>query len=246
MTWTLHHGDCLAGMASLPDKSVDVVITDPPYSEFTHNKNRGNELGGRHRLAPIEFAAIGAEQARTCAEQFARIVRRWTLIWCDAEGVRPWVDAIERAGLEHVRVGAWIKENCSPQFSGDRPGTGFEAVCIAHPSGRKRWNGGGKAAIWTTPVVNSGRVERLHTTQKPIALMEALTRDFTDPGETILDPFAGSGTTGVAAIRLGRHFIGWEQDAKYHAAATKRLSETREQLTLDRPRKAKQTTLAGT
>jgi DNA modification methylase len=62
--------------------------------------------------------------------------------------------------------------------------------------------------------------------------MEAMVRDFTDRGETILDPFAGSGTTGVAAIRNGRNFIGWEKDPKYHAIADRRLRGTKEQLEL--------------
>jgi len=65
---------------------------------------------------------------------------------------------------------------------------------------------------------------------KPPALMESLVRDFTDPGELICDPFAGSGTTGVACLRLGRRFIGWERDPKYHAVAVKRLRAAREQL----------------
>jgi site-specific DNA-methyltransferase (adenine-specific) len=78
-----------------------------------------------------------------------------------------------------------------------------------------------------------GHVEtRVHTTQKPLALMEALIRDFTDHGELICDPFAGSGTTGVAALRMGRRFIGWEKDPRYHAIAMKRLSAAREQLEL--------------
>jgi DNA modification methylase len=66
-------------------------------------------------------------------------------------------------------------------------------------------------------------------TEKPLPLMESLVRDFTDPGDLILDPFAGSGTTGVAAIRLGRRFIGWEKDPKYHTIAVKRLTAAREQ-----------------
>ncbi len=73
---------------------------------------------------------------------------------------------------------------------------------------------------------------RVHTTQKPLALMEALVRDFTDEGETVLDPFTGSGTTGVACKRLGRSFIGWERDPKYHAIAEKRIAGAREQMRL--------------
>ncbi len=71
-----------------------------------------------------------------------------------------------------------------------------------------------------------------HPTQKPLVLREKLVRLFTDNGETILDPFAGSGTTGVAALRLGRKFVGYERDPKYHAIAAKRLAGTREQIEL--------------
>jgi len=60
--------------------------------------------------------------------------------------------------------------------------------------------------------------------------MEALIRDFTDPGEVVLDPFSGSGTTGVACKRLGRAFIGWERDLKYHAIAERRIRDAKEQL----------------
>jgi hypothetical protein len=83
-----------------------------------------------------------------------------------------------------------------------------------------------------------------HPCPKPEALMEWIVREFTKPGDLILDPFAGSGTTGVAAVRLGRRFIGWERDPKYHAVATRRLESTREQLNLLAPRtKPKQETL---
>jgi len=233
--WELRLGDCLdpvTGLASLGDKSVDHVITDPPYSRFTHGKNRGNELGGMAALTPIEFSEVTEEQrAGLCRESF-RVSRRWSLVWSDAEGITPWVESVEASGLEHVRVGFWVKEGASPQFSGDRPGTGAEALLIGHRPGRKKWNGGGRVGIWTFPVLGQARETRVHTTQKPLALMEALVRDFTDPGELVCDPFAGSGTTGVACIRLGRRFIGWERDPKYHAVAVKRLRAAREQLGL--------------
>lgn len=62
--------------------------------------------------------------------------------------------------------------------------------------------------------------------------MSALVADFTDRGDLICDPFAGSGTTGVAAVRAGRSFVGWELDAKYHETARRRLEDTREQASL--------------
>lgn len=80
-------------------------------------------------------------------------------------------------------------------------------------------------------IVNKGGDERTgHQTQKPLALMDVLVRLFSDPGELILDPFSGSGTTGVAALRLGRRFLGWEMNAEYAAIARKRLGAAREQL----------------
>lgn len=114
------------------------------------------------------------------------------------------------------------------------------AILHAASAGKMRWNGGGNRAVWTCNVEHGE-----HPTQKPLPLLETWIADFTDPGETILDPFAGSGTTGVACIRLGRNFIGWEKDPKYHAAAMRRLAGTREQLgLLDSPRtKAKQGSL---
>jgi DNA modification methylase len=130
------------------------------------------------------------------------------------------------AGLQHIRIGQWVKLNATPQFTGDRPATGAEAVVISHPKGRKRWNGGGTHAVWTHAIAidrASTGEERCHTTQKPVPLMLELVSLFTDPGELVLDAFCGSGTTGVACLRLGRRFIGIEKDSKYAAVARERL-----------------------
>lgn len=237
MTWTVHQGDCLdalSGMASLPDKSVDVVITDPPYDEHTHSnsvRGRGRKPGGR--VVDLGFDAMTQETRIACAKEWARVCDFWTLVCCDVESVHLWRGALEGAGLEYVRTGAWVKIGATPQMTGDRPAIGFEAIVIAHPPGRKRWNGGGSHAVWSFPTAYRDGDVVEHTTQKPLGLMERLVHLFTDPGERILDPFAGSGTTGVAAVRHGRDFVGWEKDERYAAIARRRLGETREQLGLN-------------
>jgi len=104
-----------------------------------------------------------------------------------------------------------------------------EPVVIASRPGRKRWNGGGAHAVWTCPVEREGRV---HPAQKPLALMQTMVRLFSDPGELVLDPFTGSGTTGVAALSLGRRFEGWELDPGYASLARSRLARARQQLEL--------------
>ena len=243
--WTLHLGDCLdpvTGLASLADKSVDHVICDPPYSENVHGAQRrghiesepGTGRSSFNRSVDLGFESLSAGVRSDVAIHCGRIARRWAMAFCDVESAHLWSADLVMSDLDYVRTMAWIKIGSTPQFTGDRPAVGFEAIVLAHQPGKKRWNGGGKHGVYSMPIVldRGHAVERVHTTQKPDRLMEMLIRDFTDPGETILDPFAGSGTTGVAAIRMGRKFIGWERDPKYHAIAMKRLAAAREQLEL--------------
>lgn len=245
MSHIIHAGDCLdpvSGLAILPDGSIDVVLTDPPYSEHVHAKGRrgGKGRAGRGGGAaimlerPLGFGHLSPEVMRACAFHFARLARRWVAVFSDTESAHLWKEALEEAGLEYVRTSFWHKLGGAPQFTGDRPAVACEAITLCHPAGRKRWNGGGKQGLYSTPIAGAEgqRTQRFHTTQKPLGLMEALVRDFTDAGETILDPFAGSGTTGVAAKRLGRNFIGWERDPDYAAIAERRIRDAREQLDL--------------
>lgn len=237
--WRVIHGDCREVLPKLGQ--VDHVITDPPYSDWTHSKNRGNPLAGRAALKEIEFPAITQVEREFCALEFQRLARRWVIAWTDFEGISGWVSAVCSAQLEHIRCGVWIKGGCAPQMSGDRPGTGAECAIIAHRPGRKRWNGGGLSAVWHHNIAAlEGSKE--HTTQKPLSLMLELVELFTDPGDLVLDPFCGSGTTGVACLRLGRRFIGIERDAKYYQVAVDRLKAEERGLTL-RDARAGQTSI---
>lgn len=237
---TVFHGDCLDVLPQI--ESVDHAIMDPPYSRHTHEKQRtgatlpdskGSAVSSRRtgaaclaRYRDLGFDALPQRTAFAVAKHLARIVKRWNVVFTDAENQRLWQRAIERAGLQHVRVGAWIKRGCTPQFTGDRPATGFEALEIAHRAGRKRWNGGGHVALWEHPIVlNRHGAERFHTTQKPEPLMADIISDFTDVGDVVLDAFMGSGTTLIAAKRLGRRAIGIEREEKYCEIAAKRLQQ---------------------
>lgn len=228
---TIYHGDCLEVLEMID--AVDHVITDPPYSEHTHSKQRrgGHDLeakgngkrtkAGISRARDLGFESLKPEVLAGAAAHFCRVARRWILVFSDVESCHLWRDELT-VGLEYVRTGAWRKLGATPQFTGDRPATGFEVITIAHPKGRKKWNGGGRHGwweveemgdpVWVEPIVlNRGKNEpRLHTTQKPLPLMVQLLEDFTDRGDLILDPFMGSGTTLRAAKDLGRRAIGIE------------------------------------
>ena len=254
MTCDLHLGDCLdpaTGLPSLPDLSVDHCIMDPPYSAHVHQAQRrghiehepGTGRASFNQSTSLGFEPLTPDLAQAVADECARLVSRWVLVFCDLEGVDLWRTCLrgalgggsDKPSIEPVRVGIWVKEGSTPQFTGDRPAVGAEAIVIAHRLGKKRWNGGGRHGVWTHPIMldHSHKGARVHPTQKPLGLMEALVRDFTDPGDLILDPFAGSATTGVACKRLGRSFVGWEKDATFYERARVRLDSTQEQCVLD-------------
>lgn len=229
-------GDCREVLPTLGP--LDHVITDPPYSEYVHSKSRRGgstapPLDGGGKAAACSFARVKefgftslTEDLRGfCAAEFARLSRRWVLSFSDVESAHLWRHDLVSAGMDYVRTGAWVKLGATPQFTGDRPAAGFEAITICHPKGRKRWNGGGKHAIWNHAIElnRGGDNERLHPTQKPLPLMLQLVRQFTDEGETVLDPFMGSATTGIACMIAGRNFIGCEKDPIHFNIACERI-----------------------
>lgn len=240
--WTLHLGDCIEGMRALADDSVDVTITDPPYDEHCHTKGRrGSSIAAKYgareqrdtatraaisRNRDLGFDALKPADMAAAAVQFARVTKRWVLVFCTVEMVSDWKRCLEAAGLRYVRTCAWHRLGSTPQFTGDRPAQAFECIVVAHRPGRTKWNAHGKHGYYAHPIVlNRGHGEvRMHTTQKPLALMRELVDDFTLPGEIVLDAYAGSATTGLACIHAGRRFVGFELSPECHAIATRRLN----------------------
>lgn len=209
---TIYHANCLDILPHLP--MVDHVITDPPYSERTHKGARSqNDLDN----SMINFSHIKFDALKATLESIK--VLRWVVITTDTEHAAQMVLTPPQC-FEFVRLGVWIKPNGAPQFTGDRPAQGFEQVAILHPAGKKRWNGGGYPAVWTCNKVN-GR----HPTEKPLDLYTRFIEQFTDEGDTILDPFMGSGTTLEAAKLMGRRAIGIELEEKYCEIAANRLRQ---------------------
>lgn len=237
--WLLIHGDCLhldTGIAALADGSVAHVIMDPPYEAEAHTRQRRikkHVRGGQRgavELDPLPFAAMTAHERAAISRECGRVAQRWVLTFCQVEAVHAWQQSLTAGGLNYKRTCLWMKPDAQPQLTGDRPGMGYESIVTAHAKGKSRWNGGGKAGVYEfVRNQDHGPKHLRHPTVKPLPLMEALIRDFTDPGDLIVDPYAGSGSTGVAALRLGRRFIGWEVDRAYYERALKRLEDTREQ-----------------
>ena len=229
----LYHGDCLE---VLPDLGrVDAVITDPPFDAEAHAAGRrvltrGRDLGRSRSVdpAPLPFDPLTAQARDTLAAWAARSCSGWFLSFCQAEAVERWRVALTANGAKWVRAMVWVKPDSAPQISGDRPAQGYESIATAWcGGGRMSWNGGGKRGVFTHTKHDPGRghggASNDHPTQKPIALMSELVHLFSNEGQTVADPFMGSGTTGVACVQLGRAFIGIERERRYFDLACERV-----------------------
>jgi site-specific DNA-methyltransferase (adenine-specific) len=229
---TLYLGDCLAIMPTL--EPVDHIIGDPPYEDELHKGAKEQRIirrdGGKMH-GDLGFEGINATRsdvARMCVEKS----NGWLILFTLAEGVRAWRDEIQAAGGKYDTCLAWVKPDASPRFNGQGAARGFECAVTAWCApGYRSWNGGGKRGIYNYPCNPSDRTGE-HPTEKPRLLMSALVTDYTQPGQTILDPYMGSGTTGVAAVMARRNFIGIERDEKHFALACRRIEDAQRQHSL--------------
>jgi site-specific DNA-methyltransferase (adenine-specific) len=227
---TIYHGDCREVLTRL--EMVDHIVTDPPYSSHTHAKQWiGHALTseGAPRVSTkfkeLGFDPLTPELMAYICERARVLTKRWTLSFCDLESIGKWQAALSKAELDYVRSCVWDKVDGAPQFTGDRPAAGAEAIICAHQKGAKRWNGGGRRNVFRYAVNGASRGAKPHPSTKPLKLMRELIELFTDEGETILDPFMGSGTTLRAAKELGRKAIGIEANKDYCLIAVERLSQ---------------------
>lgn len=219
---TLYLGDCMDILPTLA--RVDAVITDPPYSETTHSNAKSNR-GKGHDTKAIDFASMTAEQLEDVLVACGRVCERWLVSTMEWRHIARFEQTPPK-GWDFVRFGVWLKTNPMPQISADRPAQGWEGIAYMHStSTKKRWNGGGQHGNYVGSLVTNGD----HPTGKPLPLFSQFVERFTDHANIVLDPFMGSGTTGVAAVQMGRKFIGIEREEKYFEIACKRIKQAQRQ-----------------
>lgn len=227
---TLYHGNALPWLSEQPDRSFDAVITDPPFDARTHRMARSNRFGhgtsgkGNRVLSGSKAAFDHMEHDDQLAlfAELGRLTRRWVVSNIASDTVFRFEVDKPPAGLRLLRVGAWIKTNPMPIISADRPAMGWEPIAYLHRDDVKpTWNGGGRAANFVMPTSQGSG----HPTQKPLDMVRQFVQWFTEPGDTILDPFAGTGTTLRAAVDEGRRAVGWELEERYCEQIAKRLAQ---------------------
>jgi DNA modification methylase len=208
MTVTLYHGDCLDILPTLG--KVDAVVTDPPYGIGESNERN---LSRVQMAPPKDYGSFS---------------------W-DSERVNPATIELMLKVSQHQVIfgGNYYTDQLPPSSSWvvwDKMTSGDFADCEMAWTSHKRatrmfrylWNGFRKQLA----------EERYHPTQKPLALLLWIVENYTTPGATVLDPFMGSGTTGVACVKTGRNFIGIEIDKGYFDIAQRRITDAQQQLHL--------------
>ena len=240
-------GDCVAALERLPENSIDVIFADPPYNlQLEGALHRPDQS----KVDAVDdewdkFSDFAAYDAFTRAWLLAarRVLKPNGTIWVIGS-----YHNIFRVGAILQDLDFWLlndiiwrKTNPMPNFKGTRFTNAHETLIWAAKSkeARPTFNYAAMKALndgvqmrsdWTLPICSGG--ERLkgadgkkaHPTQKPEALLHRVLLSTTNPGDVVLDPFFGTGTTGAAAKRLGRHFIGIERDPDYLEVARARLA----------------------
>lgn len=209
---TFLHGDCLKLMAALPDASVDMVLTDVPYNEVNRKSS-----GLRNLDKGVADGAVFDEPELIA--QIVRIVKGSAYVFCGIKQISEFVQLFENAGMS-TRLGVWHKTNPSPMNGEKLWLSGLEA-CVFARKPKATFNEHCKSAMWTLAT----RRGNIHPTQKPVELFERLVKASSNEGDTILDPFAGSGTTAIAAENASRKWICMERDPTYYESAVGRVWE---------------------
>lgn len=226
------------------------MIVDPPYSEKVHKSavsvtGSGGELYNT-RKREFGFSHLDDDLRNWIATASAN-VKRWSLVYSDIESTHLFRDACQNQGATYIRTLAWIRWSM-PQLSGDRPPSGREDLLIFHGAppdpdkgypdwfasvedlalfyskrtpGKKAWNGPGNLTHLEHKCL---RGAGKHRAEKPLDQCLDLVEWFSDEGETILDPCAGSGTVGLACAILGRSYVGFELDPAWATFASQRIA----------------------
>lgn len=236
----LYNEDCIKSMKCLTNDSIDLILTDPPYNLGNFMKGRDTNL---KKMRDNFFGDAGWDDLTTeeweksmdsFFEESVRVLKKGgaMIVFMAIIKVETIIRIAERHGLYYKTTGIWHKLNPMPRNMNLHFVNSTESwIYFTYKKRTGTFNNDGKVLhdfIETGIAANGERKHGKHPTQKPEQLMEFFVKVLTNEGETILDPFMGSGSTGVAAKRNKRNFIGMEINEDYFQIATRRIQEVKE------------------
>jgi site-specific DNA-methyltransferase (adenine-specific) len=219
---------------------VDAVITDPPYGARTHVGHDGAAENGRAARMKdpgklsrtINYAAWSNEQAADAAQQWSAVAAGWVVVMSDHELARAWEASLEASGRYVFAPIPFVAPGSRIRLAGDGPSSWTVWLTVARPKTREMQHWGTLQGAYVLP---QGCADKSFVGGKPPWLMRELIDDYSRPGDLILDPCCGSGTTAIAARDMGRRCITIEMDPATCELARKRIVKHAAQPPLFRP-----------
>lgn len=220
--------DFLKGMDSA---SVDLVVTDPPYLIGTRGAGMYRQADKRY-IGELEKIKDGFSE--NILDELCRVMRRINIyLFCSQRQIIPLLDYFAVKRKCSWNIISWHKTNPVPAC-GNKYLTDTEFALFFREKGVRLYGSFGTKRTWyATPLNQSGKRLYGHPTVKPLEIVENFIVNSCPPGGAVLDPFMGSGTTGVAALRRGCRFIGCEISGEYYAVAERRILGLPEQKQLE-------------
>lgn len=214
-------------LPSIKSNSIDLIVIDPPYeiSRQTHFSQGGQ----KQFQVSMDFGSWDYDFTilESVIKHCFRVLKRSGTIICfyDLWKITELKDMLEGAGFKQLRLIEWLKTNPVPLNSNSNYLSNAKEIAItAVKGGCPTFNSSYDNGIYEYPIYHGK--DRIHPTQKPVALISELIEKHSNAGDTILDCFSGSGTTAIACIKSGRNFVGCELDATYYAKSSARIANT--------------------
>ena len=214
----IYNEDCLEGMKRIPDGSVDLIVTDPPY---LINYKTGHRKDKAHRFNDVILNDDNEQLITDYVKECYRILKEDSAMYlfCSSHKVDFFKRELEKEfSIKNMII--WVKNNHTAGDLESAFGRKYEIVFLVN-KGQRKFNGERLTDIWEfTRVSGDGQ---LHQNQKPIELIKRCIEKHSNVGEVVFDGFMGSGTTAAAALDTNRNYIGFELDEYYFNVAEKRL-----------------------
>lgn len=230
----IYNEDCLEGMKRIPDGSVDCIATDVPY-RITSRGNAGSSGGMMQKDLSMKGKIFEDNDIKIeeYLPEFYRILKEKShcYIMCNHINLTHFLKVIDESNFHFIKCLVWVKDN---KIMGSFYMNQFEYIIMLRKGGAKNVNNCGISDVlmFANKKDKDKNGQNLHDSQKPVGLFQTLISQSSKKGETILDPFMGSGTTAIAAIREKRNFIGFEKSEEYWRKSMERIRNELSQQTL--------------
>ena len=228
----LINGDCLNTLKNIPNESIDLIVTDPPYPT-TSRGNAGNS-GGMLQKDINKKGKVFTYNNINCKEyapEFYRLLKDSSHCYVMTNHINliDMLNTFTDVGFHFIKSLIWNKGN---KIMGQYYMSQYEYILFFRKGKGKKINNCGTSDILSIPNKKTKDKDgkNIHDTEKPIELMEVLVNNSSQENEPVLDPFMGVGSTGLACIKNNRNFIGIEIDENYFNIAKERIEEIEEQL----------------